>query len=57
MQKVQVPTIHFRNAEFLSLGKDAPSVELSTAISAEKYHSKATLALNEVIHEILKTTD
>ena len=46
---------YFRNAEFLSLGNDAPSVELSTAISQERYHSRATLALNEVIHEILAT--
>ncbi len=44
---------YFRNAMFLSLGKDAPSIELVTAMSSEIYHSKATLALNQILHEIL----
>lgn len=46
---------YFRNAEFLSLGKDAPSIDLVTAMSPDRYHSKAALALNDVIHQILNT--
>ncbi|ETP71677.1 transcriptional regulator [Lachnospiraceae bacterium JC7] len=46
---------YFRNAEFLSLGKDAPSIDLVTAMSPDRYHSKAALALNDVIQQILNT--
>ena len=46
---------YFRNAEFLSLGKEVPSIELVTAMSSERYHSKAAIALNDVIHQILNT--
>ncbi|HCS68121.1 MAG TPA: LysR family transcriptional regulator [Oribacterium sp.] len=44
---------YFRNAEFLSLGKDGGTIEISTALAPGRYHSKATLALQEVMHEIL----
>lgn len=44
---------YFRNAEFLSLGKDGGTIEISTALAPGRYHSKATLALRDVMHEIL----
>lgn len=44
---------YFRHAEFLSLGKDGGTIEVSTALAPGRYHSKATLALREVMHDIL----
>ena len=44
---------YFRNAEFLSLGKDGSAIEISTALAPGRYHSKASLALRDVMHEIL----
>ncbi len=45
---------YFRHAEFISLGEEAPSVNLGIALSPGHYHSKATLAFAEVLETVLK---
>ena len=44
---------YFRDAKFLSLGEDLTSVKLATALPPGRYHSKAALALQEVLLKIL----
>ena len=44
---------YFRNAKFLSLGADGASVGLATALPPGRYHSKAALALQEVLLKVL----
>lgn len=44
---------YFQGAEFISLGKDGTSVELSIAMPKGGYHSKAALALADVMKEVL----
>lgn len=44
---------YFRDAEFLSLGSDGAAVELATALAPGRYHSKAALALQEVLLTVL----
>lgn len=44
---------YFRTAEFLSLGADLASIKLATALPPGRYHSKAALALQEVLLKIL----
>ena len=44
---------YFRNAALLSLGEDGFPLQLVTAVAPGRYHSKATLALDEVIFEVL----
>ena len=44
---------YFRDAKFLSLGADGASVRLATALPPGRYHSKATLALQEVLLKVL----
>lgn len=44
---------YFRDAKFLSLGSDGASVKLATALPPGRYHSKAALALQEVLLKIL----
>lgn len=46
---------YFRNAEFLSLGKDGSAIDIATALTPGRYHSKAALALDEVMHEVLSS--
>ncbi len=45
---------YFRNAEFISLGEEAPSVNLGIALTPGGYHSKATLAFARVLELVLK---
>ena len=44
---------YFRDAKFLSLGADGASVGLATALPPGRYHSKAALALQEVLLKVL----
>lgn len=44
---------YFRDAKFLSLGADGASVRLATALPPGRYHSKAALALQEVLLKVL----
>ena len=44
---------YFRDAKFLSLGADGASVSLATALPPGRYHSKAALALQEVLLKVL----
>jgi len=44
---------YFRDAKFLSLGADLASIKLATALPPGRYHSKAALALQEVLLKIL----
>lgn len=44
---------YFREAEFLSLGSNGTSIELATALSPGRYHSKAALALQKVLGQVL----
>ena len=44
---------YFWDAKFLSLGSDGASVELATALAPGRYHSKAALALQEVLLKVL----
>ena len=44
---------YFRNAKFLSLGAEGASVGLATALPPGRYHSKAALALQEVLLKVL----
>lgn len=44
---------YFRDAKFLSLGSDETFVQLATALPPGRYHSKAALALQEVLSKIL----
>ncbi len=46
---------YFRNAEFLSLGKDGSTIEIATALTPGRYHSKAALALDRIMHEVLSS--
>ena len=46
---------YFHDAVFLSIGKDAPSIELAVALSPGRYHSKAALALRDVLFDVLGT--
>jgi DNA-binding transcriptional LysR family regulator len=43
----------FREAEFISLGKDQTYVELSVALAPGRYHSKAALALRQTFFDVL----
>ncbi len=45
---------YFRNATFISLGREAPSVNLGIALPPGRYHSKATLAFARVLEMVLK---
>lgn len=44
---------YFQPAVFLSLGQDGFTMELATAMSPDRYHSRAALALNQVIQDVL----
>jgi len=44
---------YFQNAALLSLGEDGFPLQLVTATAPGRYHSKATLALDDVIFEVL----
>lgn len=44
---------YFRNAEFLSLGAEGASVDLGIALPPGRYHSRATLALEEILMKVL----
>ena len=44
---------YFRDAHFLSLGSDGAFVELAAALAPGRYHSKAALALQEVLLKVL----
>ena len=44
---------YFRDAHFLSLGSDGASAELAAALAPGRYHSKAALALQEVLLKVL----
>ncbi len=44
---------YFRDAKFLSLGADGTSVRLAAALPPGRYHSKAALALQEVLLKVL----
>ena len=44
---------YFRDAKFLSLGADGASVGLATALPPGRYHSKAALAIQEVLLKVL----
>lgn len=44
---------YFRDAKFLSLGADGASVGIATALPPGRYHSKAALALQEVLLKVL----
>ncbi len=48
---------YFRDAVFLSIGEDAPSIELAVALSPGRYHSKAALALQDTLFSVLGTAD
>ena len=45
---------YFRNAAFLSLAKEESYIDLAIALAPGRYHSKAALALKEVIFLIMK---
>ena len=44
---------YFRNAAFLSLKKERNAIDLAVALSPGRYHSKAALALKEVMFKVL----
>jgi hypothetical protein len=44
---------YFHDAVFLSIGDDAPSIELVVALSPGRYHSKAALELKKVLFDVL----
>lgn len=44
---------YFRDAKFLSLFADGASVRLATALPTGRYHSKAALALQDVLLKVL----
>ena len=44
---------YFRNAAFLSLEKERNAIDLAVALSPGRYHSKAALALKEVMFKVL----
>ena len=44
---------YFHDAVFLSIGDDAPSIELAVALSPGRYHSKASLELKKVLFDVL----
>lgn len=44
---------YFHDAVFLSIGDDAPSIELAVALSPGRYHSKAALELKKVLFDVL----
>lgn len=44
---------YFRNAEFLSLGTESTSIKLGIGLPPGRYHSKAALALQEVLLKVL----
>lgn len=44
---------YFRNAEFLSLGAEGASLDLGIALPPGRYHSRATLALEEILMKVL----
>lgn len=44
---------YFRNAEFLSFGAEGASLDLGIALPPGRYHSRATLALEEILMKVL----
>ena len=48
---------YFRNAEFLSLGKESTFIDLGIALPPGSYHSRAALALKDTLMEVLQAAD
>ena len=48
---------YFRNAEFLSLGKESTFIDLGIALPPGSYHSRASLALKDTLMEVLQAAD